>query len=153
VKVSLPELRQMKAEGRPIVMITAYDHPSGRIVDAAGVDLVLVGDSGAMTVLGYPSTVPVSTDEMVMLAAAVRRGLRSPLLIGDLPFGSYEASDEQAIATARLLATKEGICGGFSAGANVAAALRVAAGAPAGALIVTLAPDTGLKYLSTDLFD
>ena len=60
--------------------------------------MVLVGDSGAMTVLGYPSTVPVSIDEMLMLASAVRRGLHTPLLVGDLPFGSYEASDEQAIA-------------------------------------------------------
>src|SRR5207245_5182150 len=72
------------------------------------VDVVLVGDSGAMTVLGYPSTVPVSTDEMLMLASAVRRGLRAPLLVGDLPFGSYEASDEQAIATAQRFVKEAG---------------------------------------------
>src|SRR5581483_5944821 len=72
------------------------------------VDLVLVGDSGAMTVLGYPSTVPVSTEEMLMLAAAVRRGLSRPFLIGDLPFGSYEASDEQAIATAQRFVKESG---------------------------------------------
>src|SRR5204863_7394378 len=82
-------------------VVTAYDFASARVAQQAGVDVVLVGDSGAMTVLGYPSTVPVSTDEMLMLAAAVRRGLRTPLLVGDLPFGSYEASDEQAIATAQ----------------------------------------------------
>jgi 3-methyl-2-oxobutanoate hydroxymethyltransferase len=69
---------------------------------------VLVGDSGAMTVLGYPSTVPVSTDEMLMLASAARRGLRSPLLVGDLPFGSYEASNEQAIATAQRFIKEAG---------------------------------------------
>ena len=69
---------------------------------------MLVGDSGAMTVLGYPSTVPVSTDEMLMLAAAVRRGLQTPLLVGDLPFGSYEASDEQAIATAQRFIKEAG---------------------------------------------
>jgi 3-methyl-2-oxobutanoate hydroxymethyltransferase len=70
--------------------------------------VVLVGDSGAMTVLGYPSTVPVSTDEMLMLAAAVRRGLRTPLLVGDLPFGSYEASDVQAITTAQRFIKEAG---------------------------------------------
>jgi 3-methyl-2-oxobutanoate hydroxymethyltransferase len=70
--------------------------------------VVLVGDSGAMTVLGYPSTIPVSTDEMLMLASAVRRGLRTPLLVGDLPFGSYEASDEQAVATAQRFIKEAG---------------------------------------------
>ena len=79
-------------------MVTAYDYPSAQVAEEAGVDIVLVGDSAAMTVLGYPSTVPVSLDEMLMLAAAVRRGLNTPLLVGDLPFGSYEASNEQAIA-------------------------------------------------------
>ena len=69
---------------------------------------MLVGDSGAMTVLGYPSTVPVSIDEMLMLAAAVRRGLQTPLLVGDLPFGSYEASDELAIATAQRFIKEAG---------------------------------------------
>jgi 3-methyl-2-oxobutanoate hydroxymethyltransferase len=99
--MTLPRLAEKKRLGEPIVMITAYDYPSAQVAQEAGVDVVLVGDSGAMTVLGYPSTVPVSTDEMVMLASAVRRGLRTPLLVGDLPFGSYEASDEQAIATAQ----------------------------------------------------
>jgi 3-methyl-2-oxobutanoate hydroxymethyltransferase len=82
------------------VMVTAYDFPSARAAEAAGVDLVLVGDSGAMTVLGYPSTVPVSTDEMLMLAKAVRRGLQTPFMVVDLPFGSYEESDDQAVRTA-----------------------------------------------------
>src|SRR5438309_1681059 len=89
-------------------MVTAYDYPSAQVAQEAGVDVVLVGDSGAMTVLGYPSTVPVSTDEMLMLASAVRRGLRTPLLIGDLPFGSYEASDEQAVATAKRFVKEAG---------------------------------------------
>ena len=79
-------------------MVTAYDFPSARAAEAAGVDIVLVGDSGAMTVLGYPSTVAVSADEMLMLTRAVRRGLRTPFLVADLPFGSYEESDEQAVA-------------------------------------------------------
>ena len=89
-------------------MVTAYDYPSAQVAEAAGVDMVLVGDSGAMTVLGYPSTVPVSTEEMLMLAAAARRGLQTPLLVGDLPFGSYEASDEQAISTAQRFIKEAG---------------------------------------------
>src|SRR5579862_9460901 len=99
VPMTLPRLAEKKRAGEAIVMITAYDYPSAQVAQAAGVDMVLVGDSGAMTVLGYPSTVPVSVDEMLMLTAAARRGLQTPLLIGDLPFGSYEASDELAIAT------------------------------------------------------
>ncbi|CAN5541421.1 3-methyl-2-oxobutanoate hydroxymethyltransferase [soil metagenome] len=98
--VTLPRLSEMKRLREPIVMITAYDFPSARAAEAAGVDLVLVGDSGAMTVLGYPSTVPVELDELLMLCKAVRRGLRRPLLVGDMPFGSYETSDEQAITNA-----------------------------------------------------
>ena len=106
--MTLPRLAEKKRLGEPIVMVTAYDYPSAQVAEAAGVDLVLVGDSGAMTVLGYPSTVPVSTDEMLMLAAAVRRGLQTPLLVGDLPFGSYEASDEHAIATAQRFIKEAG---------------------------------------------
>jgi 3-methyl-2-oxobutanoate hydroxymethyltransferase len=106
--VTLPQLHEKKQLGEPIVMVTAYDYPSAQVAEAAGVDVVLVGDSGAMTVLGYPSTVPVSTEEMLMLAAAVRRGLRTPLMVGDLPFGSYEASDEQAIATAQRFVKEAG---------------------------------------------
>src|SRR3712207_3176550 len=98
--VTLPRLSEKKALGEPLVMVTAYDYPSALAVDAAGVDLVLVGDSGAMTVLGYDSTVPVELDELIMLAKAVRRGLRLPFMVGDLPFGSYEVSDEQAVQTA-----------------------------------------------------
>src|SRR5205823_9940075 len=108
VPMTLPRLAEKKRLGEPIVMVTAYDHPSAQVAEAAGVDMVLVGDSGGMTVLGYPSTVPVTLDEMLMLAAAVRRGLRTPLLVGDLPFGSYEASDEQAIATAQRFVKEAG---------------------------------------------
>ncbi len=98
--VTLPALAERKRLGEPIVMVTAYDFPSARAAEAAGVDLVLVGDSGAMTVLGYPTTVGVTVEEMLMLARAVRRGLRSPFLVGDLPFGSYEVSDADAVCTA-----------------------------------------------------
>jgi 3-methyl-2-oxobutanoate hydroxymethyltransferase len=108
VPMTLPRLAEKKQLGERIVMITAYDYPSAQVAQEAGVDVVLVGDSGAMTVLGYPSTVPVSTEEMLMLAAAVRRGLRTPLLVGDLPFGSYEASNEQAVATAQRFIKEAG---------------------------------------------
>jgi 3-methyl-2-oxobutanoate hydroxymethyltransferase len=90
-------------------MVTCYDFPSARIVEEAGVDLVLVGDTAAMTVLGYDSTVPVTVDELLVLVKAVRRGLKTPLLVGDLPFGSYEVSNEQAVATAQRF-LKEGGC-------------------------------------------
>ena len=106
--ISLSTLAEKKALGEPIVMVTAYDFPSAQVAEEAGVDVVLVGDSGAMTVLGYPSTVPVKTDELLMLAQAVRRGLKTPLMIGDLPFGSYEASDAQAIATAHRFVKEAG---------------------------------------------
>jgi 3-methyl-2-oxobutanoate hydroxymethyltransferase len=106
--VTLPRLAEKKRLGEPIVMVTAYDHPSARVADAAGVDLVLVGDSAANVVLGYSSTVPVSVDELIMLGAAVRRGLRTPLMISDMPFGSYEASDEQAIANAQRFVKEAG---------------------------------------------
>jgi 3-methyl-2-oxobutanoate hydroxymethyltransferase len=107
--VTLPQLAELKRLAEPIVMVTAYDFPSARAAEAAGVDIVLVGDSGAMTVLGYPSTVAVELDEMLVLAKAVRRGLRTPLLVGDMTFGSYEASDEQAVRNA-LRFVKEAGC-------------------------------------------
>ncbi len=98
-RMSIPDLFELKRAGRPIVMVTAYDYPSGVSAEAAGVDVVLVGDSGAMTVLGLPDTVSVTLDEMIVLTRAARRAVRTPLLVADLPFGSYETSDEQAVAT------------------------------------------------------
>jgi 3-methyl-2-oxobutanoate hydroxymethyltransferase len=99
-KLSLPELGDLKRRGEKIAMVTAYDAPSGRIADAAGVDIILVGDSAAMVVLGYDSTVPASMDEMLMLTRAVTRGARRPLAIADMPFGSFQISDEEALANA-----------------------------------------------------
>jgi 3-methyl-2-oxobutanoate hydroxymethyltransferase len=107
-KVTLPRIEEMRRTGEPIAMVTAYDFPSAQVAEEAGVDIVLVGDSGAMTVLGYDSTVPVGMEEMLMLAAAVRRGLRTPLLVGDMPFGSYESSNEQAIANAQRFIKEAG---------------------------------------------
>jgi len=106
--VTLSRLAEKKALGEPIAMVTAYDYPSAQVAEAAGVDLVLVGDSGAMTVLGYPSTVPVTLDELLMLAAAARRGLSTPFLVGDMPFGSYEISNEQAIMNAQRFIKEAG---------------------------------------------
>jgi len=107
--MTVPSLMDHKRRGEPLVMVTCYDYPSARIVEEAGVDLVLVGDTAAMTVLGYDSTLPVTVDELLVLVKAVRRGLRSPLLVGDLPFGSYEVSDERAVLTAQRF-LKEGGC-------------------------------------------
>jgi 3-methyl-2-oxobutanoate hydroxymethyltransferase len=106
--MTLPMLLEKKRLGDPIVMVTAYDYPSARAAESAGVDLVLVGDSAATTVLGFSATTPVELGDMLVLARAVRRGLRTPLLIGDLPFGSYEISDEQAITTAMRMVKEAG---------------------------------------------
>jgi 3-methyl-2-oxobutanoate hydroxymethyltransferase len=106
--VTLARLAEKKALGEPIAMVTAYDYPTAQVAEAAGVDVVLVGDSAANTVLGYPSTVPVSLDEMLMLAAAVRRGLETPFLVGDMPFGSYEVSDEHAVTSAQRFVKEAG---------------------------------------------
>jgi 3-methyl-2-oxobutanoate hydroxymethyltransferase len=96
-KLPLTELAEMKRRGEPIVMVTAYDFPSGRLADSAGIDVVLVGDSAAMTMLGHDSTVPATMDEMIMLARAAARGARRPIVIGDMPFGSFQVSDEDAV--------------------------------------------------------
>jgi 3-methyl-2-oxobutanoate hydroxymethyltransferase len=106
--ISLPRLAAMKEAGEPIVMVTAYDYPSARIAEEAGADIVLVGDSAAMVVLGYPGTEAVSMEEMVMLGRAVRRGLRMPLMVGDMPMGSYEATNELAVHSAQRLVKETG---------------------------------------------
>ena len=99
-KLAITELVDLKSRRQPIVMVTAYDAPSGRLADEAGADLVLVGDSAAMTVLGHDSTVPATMDEMIMLTRAVTRGARRPLVIADMPFGSFQVSDVAAVENA-----------------------------------------------------
>jgi 3-methyl-2-oxobutanoate hydroxymethyltransferase len=99
-KFPLPELVEMKRRGQKIVMVTAYDAPGGRLADAAGVDIILVGDSAAMVVLGHDSTVPATMDEMLVLTRAVTRGTSRPLVVGDMPFGSFQVSDETALENA-----------------------------------------------------
>lgn len=106
-KLPLPELLELKRRGEKIVMVTAYDAPSARLADLAGVDLILVGDSSGMVVHGRESTVPVTLDEIVFMTQWVTRGAKRPLVVADMPFGSYEASDEQAVGNAVRL-VKEG---------------------------------------------
>lgn len=99
-KITLTRLAEMKAQREPIVMVTAYDFPAARAAERAGVHMLLVGDSAAQVVLGYESTTQVSVDEMLTLAKAVRRGAPSTFVVCDLPFGSTEVSDAQAVETA-----------------------------------------------------
>ena len=106
-KLALPELAAMKRRGDRIVMVTAYDAPGARFAEDAGIDMLLVGDTAAMVMLGHESTVPVTLDELIFLTRAVTRAARGPLVIGDLPFGSYEISDEQAVASS-IRMVKEG---------------------------------------------
>ena len=99
-KLPLTELAELKRRGQKLAMVTAYDFPSGRIADDAGVELVLVGDSAAMVVLGHDSTVPATMEELLMLTGAVTRGAKRPLVIADMPFGSYQVTDEVAVENA-----------------------------------------------------
>jgi 3-methyl-2-oxobutanoate hydroxymethyltransferase len=100
-KLPLPRLAELKREGTKIVMVTAYDAPGARFTEDAGVDIVLVGDTAAMVVLGYDgTTVPVTMDEMLFLTRTVARAANRPIVIGDMPFGSYQVSDEAAVENA-----------------------------------------------------
>lgn len=99
-KITIPDLQAKKEKGQPISMLTAYDYPTGVLVEKAGVDMVLVGDSLAMVVLGYENTVPVTMEEMLHHCRAVARGAKHPLLVGDMPFMSYQVSIPQAVENA-----------------------------------------------------
>lgn len=105
-KITAPLIRSRKG-GAPIIALTAYDYPSARIVDEAGFDCILVGDSLAQTVLGYDSTLPVTLDEMIAATRAVKRGARRALVVGDMPFGYYQDSVESALNSA-IRFVKEG---------------------------------------------
>jgi 3-methyl-2-oxobutanoate hydroxymethyltransferase len=100
MKLSLTELAERKRNGEKLVMVTAYDHPAARLADAAGVELILVGDSASDNVLGYDSTVPVTVDELLVLVRAVSKGTERAIVVADLPFGSFQVSDEATLANA-----------------------------------------------------
>jgi 3-methyl-2-oxobutanoate hydroxymethyltransferase len=108
-KLPLTDLAEMKKRREPIVMVTAYDFPSGRLADAAGIDVVLVGDSAAMTVLGHDSTTPATMDDMLFLARAAARGAQRPLVVADMPFGSFQVSDEDAVRNAVRFVKEAGV--------------------------------------------
>ncbi len=99
-KITVPDVVAMKKDGRRITMMTAYDVAFGRLVDQAGIDVILVGDSAGMVMLGYPTTVPVTMDDMVRMAASVARGASRALLVGDMPFGSYQTGPQEALRNA-----------------------------------------------------
>jgi len=106
-KLAITELAAMKRQGTKIAMVTAYDAAGARLAEAAGLDIILVGDSAAMVVLGHDSTVPVTMDEMLLMTRAVASSVRRPLVIGDMPFGSYQVSDQEAVRNA-IRFVKEG---------------------------------------------
>jgi 3-methyl-2-oxobutanoate hydroxymethyltransferase len=107
-KITFHRLRQKKQAGEPITALTAYDYPTARLLDEAGIDLLLVGDSLGMVVLGYESTLPVTLEQMLHHTRAVRRGTRRALLVADMPFGSYEADPTEAVRNSVRLVKEAG---------------------------------------------
>ena len=133
MRLSVHDLAKMKSEGRKIVMITAYDYPTAKLVDECGVPAILVGDSLGMVVLGYESTIPVTMDEMIHHVKAVVRGSSKAIVIGDMPFGTYHASTEDALRNGvRFLQEGGATCVKLEGGISVAdkVAKLVAAGIP-----------------------
>ena len=133
-RVSVSSFGQMKAEGRKIVMVTAYDYPTAAIADEVGLDSILVGDSYGMVVLGYDSTIQVTVDELLPVCRAVRRGATHPLLIGDLPFMSFQVSPREAVRNAGRFVKEGGMDAvKIEGGRHVSDALRAItrAGIPA----------------------
>ena len=106
-KLTLGDLAEMQGRDQKIVMVTAYDAPGARLAEEAGIDILLVGDTAAMVVLGHDSTVPVTMDEMLFLTRTVARTVERPIVVGDMPFGSYHVSDEDAVLNA-IRFVKEG---------------------------------------------
>jgi 3-methyl-2-oxobutanoate hydroxymethyltransferase len=99
-RVTIQTLQDKKAHGTPVAALTAYDYATARLVDEAGVDIILVGDSLAMVVMGYENTLPVTMDEMLLHTRAVRRAVKNAMVVADMPFGSYQVSTEEGIANA-----------------------------------------------------
>jgi len=134
-KLNLIELQRMKREGKKVTWITAYDLPFAYVSEQAGVDMILVGDSGGMVQLGYQSTNPVTMDEMIMMAQAARRGAPQTFIVGDMPQGSYEISERDAVANA-LRFVKEAGCDAIKLEGGARVASKVRAIADAGILVV-----------------
>jgi 3-methyl-2-oxobutanoate hydroxymethyltransferase len=132
-KVTIAELQQKKGQGRKITMMTAYDYPTAYLVDQAGIDMILVGDSLGMVMLGYDSTVPVTMDEMIHHCKAVSRGAKSSFIIGDMPFMSYQVNADKAVENAGRF-MKEAGCDSvkLEGGSNMAPVVKaiVRAGIP-----------------------
>lgn len=134
-KLTLPQFRTMKEKGESVVFITAYDFPLAQCCEAAGVDLILVGDSVGMTTLGYENTLPVTMDEMIHHCKAVRKGAPHTFLIGDMPLGSYQISDEEAVRNA-LRFVKEAGCDAVKCEGGVRVAKQVKAMVDAGIVVM-----------------
>lgn len=108
-KLTVPDLVAMKKDGKRITMMTAYDAAFARLVDHAGIDVLLVGDSAGMVMLGYANTVPVTMDDMIRMAASVSRGATHPVLVGDMPFGSYQTGTQDALRNAARFLKEAGM--------------------------------------------
>jgi len=108
-KLTIPDLVAMKRDGKKITMMTAYDVAFARLVDKAGIDVLLVGDSAGMVMLGYPNTVPVTMDNMIQMAASVSRGATHPVLVGDMPFGTYQTGPQDALRNAARFLKEAGM--------------------------------------------
>ena len=133
-KLNLFELNKMKRNGEPVAWITAYDLPLAYVSEQPGVDMILVGDSGGMVQLGHETTNPVTMDEMIILSKAARRGAPDTFIVGDMPQGSYEVSDAEAVHNA-LRFIKEAGCDGVKLEGGRRVASRVKALADAGILV------------------
>jgi 3-methyl-2-oxobutanoate hydroxymethyltransferase len=134
-KKTLVDFRRMKAKGDPITWITAYDLPLAQCAEAAGIDMILVGDSGGMVQLGYQTTNPVTMDEMITLAKAARKGAPNTFLVGDMPQGSYEVSKEEGIRNAMRF-VKEAGCDAIKLEGGRRVADKVKAIVDAGILVI-----------------
>ncbi len=146
-KVTIADLHQKKASGRKITMMTAYDYPTGSLVDQAGIDTILVGDSLGMVMLGYDSTVPVTMEEMLHHCKAVTRGAKSAFVVGDMPFMSYQISAEKAVENAGRFMKEAGCdCVKLEGGSEMTPVVKaiVTAGVPVCAHI-GLTPQTATK--------
>jgi len=146
-KVTVNTLWRHKKEKKKTVFLTAYDFPTAYFADAAGVDMILVGDSGGMTKLGYKTTLPVTMDNMMQFAGAVVRGSKYAFVVGDMPFGSYQPSDELAVVNAQRF-IREG-CDAIKLEGGVEMAPRVKAMSDAGILVmghIGLTPQSTAKF-------